>query len=57
MKIMFDDKSYLNINKSNNNVIITIAAKDPKNSLKMIINSVEISLDQFKAISSAIEGL
>lgn len=56
MKIEFDDKSYIECKKSDthNKVIIVISAKDINNKLKRVTNSVEIDLEQFKALYSSI---
>jgi hypothetical protein len=58
MKIEFEDKSYVEVSKSNDpdKVYITIQAKDHQNSLKKITNSVEITLDQFKKIISEVSS-
>ena len=56
MKITFDDKSCLEIKKSNEGgIIIFIQAKDATNSLKKITNSVEISLEQWKSLITDIQ--
>ncbi len=48
MKINFDDTSYIQISKSPTDKIqIVLSAKDNKNPYSSIINSAEISLDQF----------
>jgi tRNA threonylcarbamoyladenosine modification (KEOPS) complex Pcc1 subunit len=55
MKIDFEDKSYIEIKKNDNGkVIITIQARDFNNNLKKIINSVEITLDDFKNLTKEI---
>lgn len=50
MKIEFPDKSYIECQKSVNpgKITVTIAAKDHENPLKKIINSVELTIDDFK---------
>lgn len=50
MKIEFPDKSYVDCQKSINpgKIMITIAAKDHDNPLKKIVNSVELTIDDFK---------
>lgn len=49
MKINFEDKSYLEINKINDEkVLIIISAKDYNNPNKKITNSVEVDLKQIK---------
>lgn len=50
MKIEFEDKSYLEIKKNDDKVVVVIQAKDHQNSLKKITNSVEIGLEDFKKI-------
>jgi len=48
MKISFDDYSYIEIIiNQNNKVQITLGARDKNNSKSQIINSVEISKDEF----------
>jgi hypothetical protein len=56
MKIVFDDKSYIECRKSDNSdkIIFIISAKDQINSLKKISNAVEISIDEFKKLISDI---
>jgi hypothetical protein len=48
-KLEFDDQSCIEIKKSSdaNKVIISIVAKDAVNTLKKVINSVEISREQW----------
>lgn len=52
MKIEFDDKSYIEVNKSDNpgKIVIAISAKDHENPLKRITNAVEITTEQFKKL-------
>jgi hypothetical protein len=54
MKITFPDRSYIELIKSNisDKIIITIAARDSKEPLTTIANSVELSLDQLKQLIS-----
>lgn len=54
MKIVFDDKSYIECTKSNNpgKVVITISAKDHTDSLKKITNAVEITVEDFQKLIS-----
>ena len=54
MKISFDDKSYVEIKKSDNpgKIIISISAKDHENPLKKITNAVEITSDELKSLIS-----
>lgn len=47
-KIVFEDKTYIAVSKSEiNKIIITITAKD---NLSTIANSVELTLEQFKQL-------
>ena len=57
MKITFDDKSYIQCNKSDNpgKIVITISAKDHSDPLKKITNSVEISTEEFKILVSDVQ--
>lgn len=50
MKIEFEDKSYLEISKSQDKIIISVSAIDYNNPQKTICNSVEISNSQFYEI-------
>ena len=54
MKIEFEDKSFIECIMSDtpDKVIITISAKDADNKLKKIINSVEISVYEFKKLTA-----
>lgn len=54
MKIVFDDKSYIEAKKSDNpgKVVIVISAKDHENPLKKITNAVEITTDELKKLVS-----
>lgn len=55
MKINFDDTSYIQISRSHTDKIqIVLSAKDNKNPYNSIINSAEISLDQFLQIISEV---
>jgi nitrate reductase NapAB chaperone NapD len=57
MKIVFDDKSYIDCRKSDNpgKVIIIISAKDQENPLKKITNAVEITTAEFKKLISDVQ--
>ena len=57
MKIEFPDKSYIDCQKSVNpgKVMLTIAAKDHENPLKKIVNSVELSVEDFKRMISDVQ--
>jgi hypothetical protein len=52
MKIEFQDKSYIEIIKSNNpgKIMITIVARDHEKPLNTIANSVELTDEQFKEL-------
>jgi len=50
MKISFSDKSYIECKKNNGKILVIIAAKDPNNSLKNIINCVELETEEFKKL-------
>ena len=54
MKIQFDDRSYIEIKKENEKVVIIISAKDQDNTLKKITNAVEITIEEFKKLISEI---
>ena len=56
MKIEFEDNSSVECKKSDNpgKVLIVIKAKDQANPLKKIINSVEMTTDEFKKLISEI---
>lgn len=55
MKISFDDKSYIEVQKSpENKITIIIQAKDYNNPLKKITNAVEITEEEFKQLISDI---
>lgn len=57
MKIEFEDKSYVEVNKSiePGKIIITIQAKDAANSLKKISNSVEITSNQWQLLFNSVK--
>lgn len=57
MKIVFEDKSYIDCRKSDNpgKIVIIISAKDHENSLKKITNAVEISTAEFKQLISDVQ--
>ena len=52
MKIQFEDKSYVEISKSQNpgKILITIVARDHEKPLATVANSVEITEEQFKQL-------
>lgn len=57
MKIQFEDKSYIEMRKSDNpgKVVITISAKDGSNVLKKITNAVEITVVEFNQLISDVK--
>lgn len=57
MKIIFDDQSYIMVQKSSEpgKVIILISAKDGSNPLKKIVNSVEITNSQWLELVSDVK--
>lgn len=56
MKVIFEDKSYIEVKRSNEQgkILVIISAKDNDNSLKKITNVVEITDDEFKKLLSDI---
>lgn len=56
MKIIFDDKSYIDCQKSNEpgKIVVVISAKDYENPLKKITNAVELTAEEFKKLISDI---
>jgi hypothetical protein len=57
MKIKFEDKSYIDFQKSAEpgKVIITIMAKDQFNNMKNIANSVEITQEELLQLVNAVK--
>ena len=57
MKIEFEDKSYIDLKKSNDSdtIVIIVQAKDFTNPLKKITNTVELTKEQFKQLISDID--
>lgn len=57
MRIQFDDKSYIEVRKSDNPgmVVITVSARDASNSLKKITNAVEITTTEFQKLISDVQ--
>jgi hypothetical protein len=57
MKIQFDDRSYIEITKSNNSdkIFISVAAKDQNNSKSLIINSVELTVEQLNQLVNSLK--
>lgn len=54
MRIDFDDKSYVEIKKTQDKIIIIIQAIDHNDKMKKVINAVEITSEQFKSLISDI---
>lgn len=56
MRITFEDKSYVEFKKSENQgqVILIISAKDQTNPLKKISNAVEISVEELKELMNGV---
>jgi nitrate reductase NapAB chaperone NapD len=54
MKILFEDKSYIEIKKSDNagKIMVIISAKNHDNPLKKTTNAVELDVSQFKELIS-----
>ncbi len=54
MKIFFEDKSFVEIRKSDNpgKILVIVQAKDHENPLKKITNTVELTADEFKLLIS-----
>jgi len=52
MKIIFDDKSFVECKKSDkpDHVVIIISAKDQENFRKKITNAVEITKEEFQQL-------
>ncbi len=50
MKIIFDDKSYVECRKENDKIILIIAAQDHQNHLKKITNAVELTQEEFEKL-------
>lgn len=57
MKIVFDDKSYIECNKSDSpgKVVFTISAKDHTDPLKKITNAVEVTIEEFQKLISDVQ--
>ena len=54
MKIVFTDKSFVECQKSSNpgKIILTIGARDQDDPLKKTTNTVELTVEQFKNLTS-----
>jgi len=57
MKIVFEDKSYIDCYKSNNpgKIVMVISAKDQSDPLKKITNAVELTAEEFKRLISDVQ--
>lgn len=57
MKIIFEDRSYIDCQKSNNpgKIMISISAKDYIDPLKKITNTIELTLEEFNKLISDIK--
>lgn len=55
MKIIFEDKSYVEVRKSDEagKVLVIIGARDVNNSLKNIVNCVELTKEEFQKLFEA----
>ena len=51
-KIIFDDKSSIECNKSDNpgKIVISISAKDGSDPLKKITNACELTIEEFRRL-------
>ena len=52
MKLVFDDKSYINCYFKDDKVTFVISAKDNSNPLKKITNAIELTVEEFKNLIS-----
>lgn len=52
MKINFDDGSFVDCQRLDDKVIIVIQAKDINNEIKNIINTVEMTVEEFRRLIS-----
>jgi len=55
MKISFEDSSFVECEKVNEKIILTVSAKDYSDPLKKIINSVELSMEELKKLISDVQ--
>lgn len=55
MKITFEDKSYVEVRKSDEagKVLVIIGARDVNNPLKNIVNCVELTKEEFEKLFEA----
>ena len=55
MKIDFNDKSFIEISKTNDNkIIVHISARDGFDPLKRVNNSVELTVEQFQQLINGV---
>jgi hypothetical protein len=54
MKISFESGEYIEVLPSNGKVMLAIASKHPTKPKSLLINSAEITVDQFKQLSLGI---
>ena len=55
MRIKFDDKSYIDVKRSDDpnkpkHIVVMIGARDANDPLKLNVNAVELTPDQFKTL-------
>lgn len=57
MKLVFTDKSYIEVSKSGtpNKVFLTVAAKSAEDSHKLIVNCVELTNEEMLALLRSIQ--
>lgn len=56
MKIEFSDKSYIEVQKTGDKVLIMLYAKDAENPRKGTINSCEMTKEQFVELCKEVIG-
>lgn len=54
MKIIFSDKSYVELQNNNGKIILIISAKDHSNPNKKISNAAEMTQEEFKQLISEV---
>jgi hypothetical protein len=57
MRIDFDNNSFIEIYYSEDKIAIILGAKDSNNSLKKIVNSAEVSLEEWIKLTEEIPVL
>jgi len=56
MKIKFEDKSFVEVQKTpDNKILLIIQARDSSNSRKHITNVCELTFDQFQSLFNSIK--